>query len=188
MVPVPVRFRVLMPVVMLMLMVVPVRVVVVMVIRVVVIVVIMVVMFVAMSVTVMMAVVFPGRLPVFPAFQLHIHAQALQAMRGNRRAPDPERLGQETPEIGFKGFQVRAQPRQRGENHVAAGTAHGSEAYKFHAFAFRVRRFFAGAARRLMRPAATPAPNPLSTLTTEIPAAHELSMASNAARPLKCMP
>lgn len=140
-----------------------------------------------MVMTVGMPVVLIQSVPVRLPPDVDLHPQPVQPVRGHRPAPDVKGFGQETAEIGLDGRKVRAQAGQRGENHVAAGTADGGETHKPHDEPFR-RGPDAAATSRLMRPAATPAPKPLSTLTTVMPAAQELSMASRAARPLSCMP
>ena len=70
--------------------------------------------------------------------------------------------------------------RQRRENHVAGSAAESLDPQR--------ARHDAGSPTRLMNAAATPAPKPLSILTTVMPGTHELSIASRAANPWKLAP
>ena len=67
---------------------------------------------------------------------------------------------------------------QRAEQHVARRTPDAVD----------VEDHSAPPARRAIRAAIVPAPKPSSMLTTESAAAHELSIASSAATPLKAVP
>ncbi len=141
-----------------------------------------------MVMTVGMPVVLIRSVPVRCVRDVDINPQPVQTVRGHRPAPEVKGFGQEAAEVGLDGGEIRAEAGQRGEHHIAAGAADGGETHKPHDAPFRRDPAAACATSRLMRPAATPAPKPLSTLTTVMPAAQELSMASRAARPLSCMP
>src|SRR4029079_6331935 len=79
---------------------------------------------------------------------------------------------------GLQGLHGYAGAQQRPEQHVAAGPGGGVDP---HGHADGPRR--AGSALRATRAANTPAPYPLSMLTTVTPGAQEFSMPSRAAMP-----
>ena len=95
---------------------------------------------------------------------------------GHRPGGQPHRLGAERVDGGLQHRQVGPRTDQRAEQHVAAGAGGRVDPGDRHAGART-------AARRATRAANTPAPKPLSMLHTTTPGAHELSIASRAARP-----
>ena len=80
-------------------------------------------------------------------------------------------------EFGEEAGLVQTGVEQRAENHVAAGAGQAVEVGGGHA-----------ETRRAMRVAWTPAPKPLSMLTTDTPGAQLVSMPRRAARPANAAP
>ena len=80
------------------------------------------------------------------------------------------------------------------ERHIAAGLGQGAQQQIARRTARAIEKKNASAHRafpppaRAMRCTRVAAPNPLSILTTPMPVAHELSIPSNAAKPLKLAP
>src|ERR1035437_3340374 len=110
---------------------------------------------------------------------MHITPCAVHAPVADGSRFNLERFDQQTSQLALQVFATDAKIQKSRQNHIATGTAHAVEMEVLHA---------AGSPTRLISAAATPAPKPLSILTTVIPGAQELSIASRAARPLKLTP
>jgi hypothetical protein len=94
---------------------------------------------------------------------------------------DIKMLRAQRAQVAQQRIAIHAQAQQRTENHVPAGPAHAVEFQDLHVAV-------APSPSRLIRAAHTPAPNPLSTFTTDTPGAQELSMASSGVIPPRFMP
>ena len=131
---------------------------------------IMVVVMVAIMIMVMMVVVFRD-------FLLAVDADG-EMGRGDAAAGDGTAFVGDAGdargiEAGESGVGVGMEFEEGGGQHVAGSTGGAVDMETFHVFL----------PAWLMRWARTPAPKPLSMLTTATPAAHELSMARRAERP-----
>ena len=102
-----------------------------------------------------------------------------EVVRRDAAGLDAEALDLELRDILLEFARVDAESGERPEDHIAAGSADAFEVQDFHA---------GGSPTRLMRAAVTPAPNPLSMLTTEMPGTQVLSMARRAAMPCRLAP
>src|SRR6185436_6426964 len=107
---------------------------------------------------------------------LLVELQGVEAVPLHRSRAEGDALQRKRPEAPLDLGQGRAQRDQRAQDHVPARAADQIEVDDAH-------DPLPERDRSAMTPAAYPAPNPLSMLTTVTPAAHELSIARSAARP-----
>ena len=96
---------------------------------------------------------------------------AAKPLRDDRLDAQRDRLGRHCVDRGLDRLDRHPGAHQRAEQHVAAGAGGGVDPQGGHRAALATRA------------ANTPAPYPLSMLTTVTPGAQELSMASRAAMP-----
>lgn len=133
-------------------------------------------MMVVMVVIVMMVVMMMMRL-----LRLHLCLHTGDAVALERVQCDVKVLRAQRAQVAHQRVAIHAQAQQRTQNHVPAGPAHAVELQDLHVAV-------APSPSRLIRAAHTPAPNPLSTFTTDTPGAQELSMASSGVIPPRFMP
>ena len=110
--------------------------------------------------------------------RIHGCLNAMDAVAFKGAHEQVEVAGMQLAEFAGEFVRIHAEPDQRAEDHVAARAPHAVEAQDLHD----------GSPTRLIIAPQTPAPNPLSTFTTETPGAHEFSIASSAVSPPKFMP
>ena len=109
----------------------------------------------------------------------HVHLGGAQPIFDRRPAAQVEAFQPEEGQPLAQGCLRQAGVQQGAQNHVAAGAGDTVKIGDFH---------FSPHTRRKMRCAYSPAPKPLSMLTTATPGAQEFSIERRGANPLKLAP